>query len=181
MGGALTSAIAVLAIVQRGEGGGGRCNSKLHAARARCQLHCQRHPSIKGQAFLSARSVVGAAYAILAESSFSQDWQDILAWNGDGGIFPDDLSTAPAWTWIVIGIIGLAAVVALVNQVLLFFYWKPSRLIYFVSCVLLYPAMLFMGLWIFTPFEYVMYEMAAFISGITLALLYYSPVAERFK
>ena len=126
-------------------------------------------------------SGIAVAYAILAEASFFQNWQDILAWNGDGGIFPDDPSTASIPTWIIIGCIGLTVVVALVNHVLLFFYWKPSRAIYFVTCILLYPSMLFMGLSIFTPVEYVLYEVAAFISGITLALAYYSPVAERFK
>ncbi len=126
-------------------------------------------------------SGIGVAYAILAEDSFSQDWQDILAWNGDGGIFSDDLSTASISNWIILGCVGFAALVALLNQVLLFFYWKPSRAIYLVTCILLYPAMLFMGLTVFTPVEYVLYEIAAFISGMTLALAYYSPVAERFK
>jgi hypothetical protein len=126
-------------------------------------------------------SGIGVSYAILAEASFSQDWRDILAWSGDGGIIPDDLGTAPVWTWILIGFFGLAAVVALVNQVLLFFYWKPSRTIYLATCILLSPAMLFMGLSILTPIEYMLYEVSTFISGITLALAYYSPVAERFK
>ena len=126
-------------------------------------------------------SAIGIAYALLAETSFSQDWQDILAWNGDGGIFSDDFSTTPVWSWIIIGSLGLGTLVALLNQILLFFYWKPSRTIYLVTCILLYPIMLFMGLGIFTPVEYVLYEISTFISGITLALVYYSPVAERFK
>lgn len=128
-----------------------------------------------------ALSGIGIAYAILAESSFSQDWQDIITWNGDGGIFPDDLSTATAWTWVIIGVICLTAIIALLNQILLFFYWKPSRTIFLFSCILLYPAMLLFGLSILTPVEYVLYEISAFLSGVTLALAYYSPVAERFK
>ncbi|MEM9479188.1 MAG: hypothetical protein AAGA58_05930 [Verrucomicrobiota bacterium] len=126
-------------------------------------------------------SGMGVAYATFSQASFSQDWQDILAWNGDGGILPDDLSTAPVWVWIVIWFFGLCALVVFVNQILLFFYFKPSRTIYLVSCVLFYPSMLLWGLSILTPMEYVMYEVSAFISGITLALVYYSPVAERFK
>lgn len=126
-------------------------------------------------------SGAGVAYALLAEASFSRDWQDVIAWNGDGDVFPDDPATASVWTWIFIGFFGLAAVVALVNQVLLFFYWKPSRTIYLASCILFYPALLFMGLSILTPVEYMLFELSAFVSGITLALVYYSPVAERFK
>lgn len=124
---------------------------------------------------------IGAAYAIVAMSTFPQDWQDIMEWNGDGGIFPRDISTASAWTWVIIGFIALAAILALVNQILLIFYWKPSRLIYMCSCILFYPMMLLFGLSILTPVEYVVYEIAAFFSGITLALAYYSSVAERFK
>jgi len=41
--------------------------------------------------------------------------------------------------------------------------------------------MLLFGLTILTPIEYVLYEISAFLSGVTLALAYYSPVAERFK
>ena len=124
---------------------------------------------------------IGIAYAILAEPSFSQDWQDIIAWNGDGSIFPDDLRTATAWTWVIIGVICLAATISLLNQIFLFFFWKPSRTIFLASCILLYPAMLLFGLTILTPVEYFLYEIAAFLSGVTLALAYYSPVAERFK
>ncbi len=122
----------------------------------------------------------GVAYSILAESSFSSEWGDILAWNGDGGMLPDDLGTASGWTWMVIGLLGLAALAALVNQVLLFFYWKLSREIYLASCVLLYPSTMFFGLSVLTPVEYMLYEISAFLSGVTLALAYYSPVAERF-
>jgi hypothetical protein len=63
-------------------------------------------------------SRVAVIYSILEQGSFSQDWQDILAWNGDEGFYPVDPSTAPLWTWFIIGVLELAAVVAVVNQVL---------------------------------------------------------------
>jgi hypothetical protein len=115
-----------------------------------------------------------------AHDSFSQDWQDLMAWNGDGGSLPDDLTLAPPHIWLLIGAIGLTALIALVNQVLLFFYWKPSRTIFLVSCALLYPLMLLLGLTIITPVEYLLYELSALFTGISLALAYYSPVANRF-
>lgn len=124
---------------------------------------------------------IGVAYAIVAESTLPGNWQDILTWNGDGGIFQNDPSTTPLLHWVVIGFIALVAVITLLNQILLFFYWKPSRIIYLASCVGFYPMMLLSGLIILTPLESMLYELSAFISGITLALAFYSPVAERFK
>lgn len=124
---------------------------------------------------------IGIAYAILAESSFSQEWRDIIAWNGYGGIFFDDLNTASIWRWIAIGSIGLVALIRLINQFLLFFYWKPSRIIFSISCIIFYPTLLICGLSVLNPIEYFLYEVSTFLSGITLALAYYSPVARRFR
>lgn len=75
----------------------------------------------------------------------------------------------------------LLAVLLVVNQVLLFFYWGPSRFIYFLSYLLLIPATLLQGLNVFSPVEYFLYEVSTFLSGMTLALAYFSPVAERFS
>jgi hypothetical protein len=126
-------------------------------------------------------SGAGVIYALAAQELFSQDWQDLIAWNGDGGILPDDWSGTPLTIWLVIGAFGLISLIALVNQALLFFYWKPSRTIFLVSWVLLYPATLLLGLTILTPVENLLYELSALMTGVTLALAYYSPVAERFR
>jgi hypothetical protein len=126
-------------------------------------------------------SGAGVIYAFTARESFSQDWQDLMAWHGDGGILPDNLSTTPLSIWIVIGAFGVVTLVALINQVLLFFYWKPSRIIFLASCILLYPTALLLGLTVLTPVESLLYELSTLITGITLALAFYSPVAERFR
>jgi len=125
-------------------------------------------------------SLVAVVYSFAAEGTFSQDWRDLMEWNGDGGIFPDDLEEATVWTWIAWGALLVLAFVSLVNQVLLFFYWGPSRLIYLISCIVIYPTTLAFGLSILTPVESMLYELAAFLSGATLALAYYSPVAGHF-
>ena len=54
-------------------------------------------------------------------------------------------------------------------------------MIFLITSILLYPAMLLFGLSILTPVEYVLYEIAAFASGVSLALAFYSPVAKRFS
>lgn len=124
--------------------------------------------------------IAGVAYSVLAESSFSQDWKDVLAWNGNGGMIPNSLSDVSIAEWAFILSVGLTAVVAVLNQILLFFYWKPSRVIYLVTSILFYPTILLCGLTVFTPVEYMLYDLATFISGVSLALAFYSPVAQRF-
>ena len=126
-------------------------------------------------------SLAGVVYAFFAEATFSQDWKDIFAWNGDGGLIPHSLEDASIGTWIFVLTVGTVALVAFLNQILLFFYWRRSRLIFVITSAFLYPAMLFLGLSILTPVEYVLYELSAFFSGISMALAYYSPVALRFS
>lgn len=126
-------------------------------------------------------SVLGVAYSFLAEPSFSENWKNLIEWSGDGSVFPEDASATSPWIWLLIGFLGLLAIVTLINQVFLFFYWKPSRGIYLAGCILSYLSTLLFGLNVLPPVEYLLYEVATFVSGITLALAYFSPVAERFK
>ena len=90
-------------------------------------------------------SGVAVIYSILEQGSFSQDWQDIHSCNTDEGFYPVDPSTAPLWTYFIIGVLELAAVVAVVNQVLFFtgcipndlisdFVWQLFRLV-FGDCI----------------------------------------------
>lgn len=126
-------------------------------------------------------SVLGVAYSFLAEPFFPENWKNLIEWSGDGSVFPDDARAASPWIWLLFGLLALLAIALLINQVLLFFYWKPSRGIYLAGCILSYLSTLLFGLNILPPVEYLLYEVATFLSGITLALAYFSPVAERFK
>lgn len=126
-------------------------------------------------------SGAGILYALVAESFFPQDWQDLMAWNGNGSVFPENLREASVPIGILIGAITLFALISTANQVFLLFFWKPARSIYLASCIIQYPMILLFGLSILSPVEVMFYEMAALLSGVTLALAFYSPVADRFK
>lgn len=130
-------------------------------------------------------SLAAVLYALLVERSLSAEWRDLMTWNGDGAfLLGDEIpSSTLAWVlhWALVAAVGLAAIGALVNQVLLFFYWKPARAIYLASCLVFYPLGLLLGLSITTPLESFLYECSTFLSGMTLALAYHSPVAERFR
>lgn len=126
-------------------------------------------------------TVAAVIYAFWAEASFSQEWKDIFAWNGDGGMIPYSMDDASIATWIFVLTLSLTAIVAMLNQILFFFCWKPSRMIFLITNILMYPAILLLGLSVLAPVEYMLYQLSAFISGISLALAFYSPVAQRFS
>ncbi len=124
--------------------------------------------------------LVAALYVQTVEPSLSSQWSDLLAWNGEGGLLPDGIEGASFLTKLLLVAAGVGMVLLLINQVLFFYYWRYSRIIYLMSCLGSYPFLLLSGLAITTPVEEVLFEMATFLSGIALALAYYSPVAERF-
>ncbi|MFY8215025.1 MAG: hypothetical protein ACOVMP_00315 [Chthoniobacterales bacterium] len=121
------------------------------------------------------------AYSIFAEATFSQQWRDILTWNGDGAMIDLNTEVWSAGVIVFAALCGLVMLLALINQVLFFFYWRPSRRLYLLLCFISYPMAFFFGLTILTPVEYVLLETATFLSGMSLALAYYSPVAARFS
>ena len=123
----------------------------------------------------------GVVYASWSESSFSQNWRDLIAWHGDGGLLPNDFTDASVMAWVFMFLIAVMALMILVNQVLFYFYWRYSRVIYLISFITSIAATLFLGLSITTPVENVLNQMATFMSGMALALAYFSPVAERFR
>ena len=125
--------------------------------------------------------LASAMYASWAEPSFSQNWRDLIAWNGDGGMLPNDFTDASMMTWAYIIVLAVTTLTILVNQVLFYFYWRHSRIVYLISYIILYPLLLLSGISILTPVEYVLYDLATFVSGMALALAYFSPVAERFR
>jgi hypothetical protein len=125
--------------------------------------------------------IAGVVYASWSYSSFSQNWRDLIAWNGDGGMLPNYFTDASVMTWAFMALVAVMALITLVNQVLFYFYWRYSRVIYLISFITSFPATLLLGLSITTPVENVLNQMATFMSGMALALAYFSPVAERFR
>ena len=125
--------------------------------------------------------LAGVIYASSAEPSFSQSWRDLIAWNGDGGMLPNDFTDASVMSWAFMILVAVMALITLVNQVLFYFYWRHSRIIYLINFMTSFLATLLLGVSITTPVENVLNEIATFLSGIALALAYFSPVAERFR
>jgi len=127
---------------------------------------------------LTAASV---AYSIFAEATFSEQWRDILTWNGHGSVVDLDVESPSIGVIAFAVVLAMIALLALLNQVLLFFYWGPSRLFYLIGCVAFFPTALLWGLTILTPVEYLLLELSTFFTGMTLALAFYGPVAARFS
>lgn len=125
-------------------------------------------------------------YTEVARGGFSQDWQDLLAWSGDGGLFPTaetDLDESISRNEIGALVVALSLLfIGLANQVAMFFFWRPSRHVFATLCLVGFVATPCLGLLVAPPIEYFLTELSMFVSGITLALCYFSnPVVNRFR
>lgn len=136
------------------------------------------------------RSVVAASFLTLlaaviysswAESGFSQEWREVMAWNGNGGVLPNNIHTLSPIEGAIVVIMALTMIVTLVNEVLFFFCWRYSRTIYLWTCLMDIGFTLFIGLSIMTPIEGALYQASTFLSGVALALAYCSPVSQFFS
>lgn len=124
--------------------------------------------------------VAGGIYSLVAASHFSQDWQDLLAWNGDGSWLPLDESQEIGGVLLLLAGAFAVLIAALANQIAMFFFWPPSRHIYAFLCVIGFVLSLSLGLTVQPPLETLGYELSAFIAGVSLAMAYLPPVSERF-
>lgn len=134
--------------------------------------------SVVAASFLTGMAAV--IYSFGAESGFSQDWQDLLAWNGNGGVFSDNFDDLSATGWVMVVAMLLLLLVAVVNNVLFFFCWRHSRGIYLWTWIAAIGITLCLGLNITTPIEEALLQASTFLSGVALALAYCSPIAEHF-
>ena len=126
-------------------------------------------------------AVAGTVYNVIMGERIPPDWQEALKFSGHGGIIPpgeEDLTAREALlVWLLMGVLALG----LVNQIALFFYWWASRHVYLFFYVFAVFSLLFFGLSVQLPAEAVLYEFSAVLSGMTISLAYYSPVAARFR
>lgn len=127
-------------------------------------------------------AVVGGVYSLVAASHFSQDWQDLIAWNGDGSWLPMEAPEEVGGNeLLMVGALLAFLVVAVANQIAMFFFWSPSRHTYAVLCVIGFSLTLALGLTVQPPLETLCYGLSEFVAGVTLAMAYLPPVAERFR
>jgi hypothetical protein len=74
----------------------------------------------------------------------------------------------------------VVAALALISSIGLLFLWRPARLLYTLSLALAYPMVLLMEPTIYTGLTEFLSELASLLSGVILALLYFSPLKTRF-
>ena len=90
----------------------------------------------------------------------------------------DEVSAGTAF--FAVQLVGFAFL-AIANQVALFFFWAPSRHIYLILCLVAFAIIPLLGLVVQPPLESLAYDLSLFLSGIILALCYFSPLSQRFK
>ena len=122
------------------------------------------------------------AYQQLSEPYLSEDWRNILAWNGDGGWAPSDfaegLTSASAIGW---GILIITFVVVLFAvQVGLFCFRRWARTGFVALTLLLVVTVPFLGLSIYLPLDAAITELISISDGLIIALAYFSPLRREF-
>jgi hypothetical protein len=127
-------------------------------------------------------ALLGAAASALATSTYSQDWQDLFAWSGDGAwLLGDDSENMGVGDLLTVGALAMLCLAAIANQIAMFFFWPPSRLCYCLLGATGFGLTLGLGLTVQPPWETLGYELSASLAGITLAMAYLPPVADKFK
>ena len=90
-----------------------------------------------------------------------------------------DFSPAVLQTLLVIFI--LFVVLAVISWIGLFVFWRPARFLYFITVILLLLPTLLGGPHVGTGLSAMLAETVSIITGIILALIYFSPLKELYE
>ena len=99
-------------------------------------------------------------------------------WTG-GENTTDPEMRASDWV-LAFGGLSLVAL-GMVSLIGLLFLWRPARLLYTVTYILAFPLVLMAGPSVSTAMTETLGEMSSFLGGMIWALLYFSPIKERFE
>jgi hypothetical protein len=83
--------------------------------------------------------------------------------------------------WVLLGVGIALLVLVLISSIGLFVFWRPARLLYLMTLivgVLLAP---FYGPYVDAGWGTLFEEVAMIISGVILALIYYSPLRDLYE
>ena len=123
---------------------------------------------------------MGAIYTELSLETYSQDWQDLITWDGDGGVFTNDDDIFATENILYLLFFSSLIVLVSASAVGLYFFKKWARTLTVVLSIVGLFVTYFMGISITTPVETISYDISAFLSGIIIAMAYLSPLNERF-
>lgn len=83
---------------------------------------------------------------------------------------------------MVIAIIGLLLIPAMIIGFIGLYRWQSwARRLFLIVIAVSYAMTPFLGNYVYSGLTYAIYSLATLLSGFTLALAYFSPVAEKFK
>ena len=114
-------------------------------------------------------SIVGS---LLTESLLPEPLRAYVATEFEGEITTRDVAMVAAAVPLLI--------LWLVSTIGLFFFWRPARMLYVVTMIFGLLAMPFFGPYVDVGLGAMLEDAATIISGVILALVYFSPVKELF-
>ena len=90
-----------------------------------------------------------------------------------------DESTLLSNTYFIIFAV-LTLIVYFLNLIFLYKFYSFSKNLFCILIILFYVQFLFAGITIFEPFGYILNDLFALSQGIILALLFFTPLKEKF-
>ena len=83
--------------------------------------------------------------------------------------------------WVLLGVGIVLLVFLLVSSIGLFVFWRPARLLYFCTVIGGLALTPFYGPYVDAGWGTLFQEMAMIVSGVILALIYYSPLRDLYE
>jgi hypothetical protein len=130
--------------------------------------------------------IAGIAVWLATKDRVSQDWQDLLGWDGHGGVLglvPTEPESLAGWAGLLtfLALLGILAVLEIYCVVGLFRYRRTARRLFAWLTVLWLALSPAFGLTVTLPWEEPFYALTWITSGAILALAYLSPLRRRFR
>jgi hypothetical protein len=117
--------------------------------------------------------IVSIVVSLLTESSLPEPLQTYLAEEAEADITTRDI------VMLATGIPLL--ILLLVSSIGLFSFWRPARILYVITTVVGLLGMPFFGPYVDSGWGAMFEEAAIIISGMILAMIYFSPVKDLYE
>jgi hypothetical protein len=130
--------------------------------------------------------IAGISVWLATKDRVSQDWQDLLDWNGHGGVLdrvPTEPESPAGWAGLLtfLALLGILAALEIYCVVGLFLYRRTARSLFAWLTVLWLALSPAFGLTVTLPWEEPFHALTWLTSGAILALACLSPLRRRFR
>ena len=122
----------------------------------------------------------GMAYSNLMFESFSAETQDILSWDGHGGVFDTGTEEVSNKELVVVGLAVVLAIAMVIGYLGLFLFKRWGRLTVVIISIIAFLFMPFIGISITPATELLLDDISNIMFGSVIAMSYLPPLSDKF-